>query len=365
MSGMDEHSWQFYLSGGAAWEAMLEACEAARVSIDLEQFIFEYDGIGRRFYHLFLKKARAGVRVRLLLDSGGSYSFFNSLYHEELSRQGVEVEVFSPISPWRIHNFSSFFFRDHRKILVVDGRRGFTGGAGIEDRQKEWRDTVVDITGPAASEMSRSFELMWQTVKTGRYQKVKLNDGAQGEFDFLINSPRFRQRHLYYEFLRRTRAAKKYIYFTAPYFVPSQRLFFYLNRAARRGVDVRLLLPDNSDHDMVGAASRSFFDLLLHFGAKIYLYPSEKNLGRMLHAKTGVIDDVWATVGSSNFDNLSFVYNYEANLVSTNADFIKEIKQQFYDDLKTAAEVKAGEFRKRGRLAKFYELLTWPFHGIL
>lgn len=358
-------TWQFYLKTEAGWEAMLGACEAARVSIDLEQFIFEYGEIGRRFYDLLARKAEAGVRVRLIFDSGGSYNFYNSAAHRELERRGAAIEIFSPISPWRIHNFSSFFFRDHRKLLIVDGRTAFTGGVGIEDRQKTWRDTLVAVSGPVVGEFVRTFELMWQTIKTGAYQRYRRDWSALGRFALLINSPRFKQRHLYHEFLKRIRAAKKYIYFTSPYFVPNQRLLFHLNRATRRGLDVRLLLPDASDHDMVGAASRSFFNLLLRHGIKVYLYPSSGRLEGMLHAKTGVIDDLWATVGSSNFDNLSFLYNYEANLISLDPAFIAQVKEQFLDDLKVAKRLTAEDFRRRGALARFYEFLTWPFHGVL
>lgn len=362
---MFDTSWQFYLTGESAWEAMLAACASATKSIDFEQFIFAYDSIGRRFYDLFIEKVRAGVKVRLIIDGGGSYGFYNSKQHRELIRAGVKIKFFSPISPWKINNISSFFFRNHRKLLIVDNTIGFTGGVGVEERMKNWRDTHLSISGPVVAEFSQAFNLMWRTIESGRYKRFRRNWNAVGEFALLINSPRFRQRHIYHEYMRRLRHAKRYIYLTSPYFVPSQRLFFWLMRKARRGLDVRLLLPERSDYDMVDAAGCSYYHLLLNAGVRIYQYQGGEKQQQMLHVKSAAVDDNWATVGSSNLDNLSFVYNYEANLNSTNHNFVAEVRAQFIKDLKNAKEVLHTDWPKRSFLRKFYELLTWPFHWLL
>lgn len=362
---MFDASWKFYLTGESAWEAMLEACRAATKSIDFEQFIFAFDSVGRRFYDLFIEQARAGVKVRLLLDGGGSYGFYNSKPHRELIKAGIEVKFFSPISPWRLHNLSSFFFRNHRKLLIVDGLVGFTGGVGIEQRMRYWRDTHLSICGPVVAEFSQAFNLMWRTISSGVYKRFRRNWRVVGEFALLINSPRFRQRHIYYEYMRRLRHANRYIYLTSPYFVPSQRLLFWLLRKAKRGLDVRLLLPERSDYDMVDAAGRSYYQLLLNAGVRLYQFPCGFKREQMLHVKSAVVDDNWATIGSANLDNWSFVYNYEANLNSTNSDFISDVRRQFLIDLKNAQEIKAADWSRRSGLQKFYELLTWPFHWLL
>jgi cardiolipin synthase len=362
---MFDTSWKFYLTGETAWEAMFEACAAATKSIDFEQFIFEYDSIGRRFYDLFVAKVKEGVRVRLIIDGGGSYTFYNSRPHRELVKAGIEVKVFSPISPWRINNISSFFFRNHRKLLVVDKAVAFTGGVGIEERMRHWRDTHLSVSGPVVAEFSQAFELMWRTISAGRYIRFKRNWKVVGDFALLINSPRFRQRHIYHEYMRRLRHAKRYIYLTSPYFVPSQRLFFWLMRKARRGLDVRLLLPERSDYDMVDAAGRSYYRLLLNSGVKIYHYPSGLKREQMLHVKSAVVDDAWSAVGSCNLDSLSFVYNYEDDLISVDTRFIGEVREQFINDLKNAKEVLSKDWSRRSPLQKFYELLTWPFHWML
>lgn len=362
---MFDTSWQFYLTGESAWEAMLQACTAATKSIDFEQFIFAYDSIGRRFYDLFVEKAKAGIKVRLIIDGGGSYGFYNTKPHRALVKAGVEVKFFSPISPWRINNISSFFFRNHRKLLIVDGEVAFTGGVGVEERMRVWRDTHLSISGPVVAEFSQAFNLMWRTISSGRYNRFHRNWKTTGEFALLINSPRFRQRHIYHEYMRRIRRANRYIYLTSPYFVPSQRLFFWLLRKARRGLDVRLLLPERSDYDMVDAAGASYYQLLLNAGVKIYRYPSGHKREQMLHVKSAVVDDNWSTIGSANLDSLSFVYNYEANLVSIDPSFAGEIREQFMSDLNTAKQVIATDWPRRSFLQKFYEILTWPFHWLL
>lgn len=357
---MSDHSWQFYLKSEHAWEAMLRDCEQAKVSIDFEQFIFNYDEIGRRFYQLFINKAAQGVSVRLILDAGGSYAFYNSFYHRELVRQGVVVQFFNPIKPWRINNFTSWFFRNHRKILIIDSSIGYAGGVGVEERMRQWRDTHLKISGPVVREMSYVFERMWQTIASGHYQRVRKNNNSQNQFSFLINSPYYRQRHIYHELLKVIRRAKRYIHLVTPYFVPSQRFLNALRRAAKRGVEIKLLLPEQSDHNMVDAAGRSYYGLLLRFGIKIFKFRD-----RMIHSKIAVVDDLWATIGSLNYDNLSFVYNYEANLITTDQRAVAEIKEQFMADLKGARQLYRQDWLKRSWQQKFFEYLTWPFHWIL
>lgn len=355
---MPEGNWQFYLNGADTWEAMLNDCTAAKKTIELEHFIFTPDSVGLKFFDLFIKKAGEGVKIRLLCDSAGSFRFFNSSYPEAMRHHNIDVRFYNPLSPWRINNFTSWIFRDHRKILIIDSETAYTGGVGIEARMKDWRDTNVRVTGPEVREISRAFEQMWLAVTAKRrfhFKRVK-----NSNTNFLINSPRFRQRIFYHTFIKTVRRAKNYVYLTTPYFVPNQHLLFILRRLAKRGVDVRLLLPERSDHDMVDAAAASYFDLLLRRGVRIFKYQ-----GGLLHTKTAVIDDGWASIGSSNLDNLSFVFNHEANLITTATSFVSQLKNHFLNDLLTSSEIKLEQWRRRPWHQKFFEYLTWPFHGIL
>lgn len=346
-------------------------CNDAQVSIDMEQYIFEHDAIGMRFMHLLEEKVKAGVRVRLLCDAAGSSNLFNSVHAAHLLASGMEVLFFNPIKPWRINNYSSWFFRDHRKSLIIDSHIGYIGGVGIHQRMHNWRDTQVRIAGPIVHEFNYVFEQMWNRTKEGkffRFGKPFFNaditttkpQSLTRHFYFLTNSPRFHQRFVYHSLIDAIRSARKYIYLTTPYFVPDLRLVRVLRLAARRGVDVRLIVPDASDHSIVDLATQSYFWIMLKARVKIYLYHDH-----VLHAKTVVIDDDWASVGSANLDSLSLLLNYEANLVGTNRAFVTELKGHFLSDLQMSREVVFSAWKRRPLIRKLLEAITWPIHKFL
>ena len=272
----------------------------------------------------------------------------------------MEVKFYNPISPWRLKNFTSLFFRDHKKILIIDSTIGYTGGVGVEKSMSLWRDTQVRVIGPVVSEMQYVFNRMWKITELGLFLKFRFPPSLDGHFRFFTVSPHFRQRFFYRRMINKIRSAKKYVYLTTPYFVPNQRFFINLRRAAKRGVDVRLIVPKNSDHPFVDAASRSYFGLALKADIKIYLYNNN-----VMHAKTVIIDDNWASVGSANLDNMSMLLNYEANLVSEDHKFIAELKDHFINDMLDASILTLEKWRGRSIFQKIYELITWPFHSLL
>lgn len=353
--------WQFYLRSADAWDIMLADCAAAHASIDIEQYIFGMGEIGARFAEVLKRKSREGVKIRIIGDAVGSFDFLNSATERSLTALGVEIKFFNPIQQWRIRNFSSWFLRDHRKILVVDGNVAHTGGVGLDDRMKDWRDTNVRMTGPVVAEIQEAFNQAWIAISLHKFFKFKPVFGVREDFSFLVNSPRFRRRYIYHDLRRTIRKAKKYIYLTTPYFVPSVKIFRSLTKAARRGVDVRILLPARSDVHIVDIAAGSYFLLALRAGIKIYRYGG----GRILHAKTGIIDDIWGSVGSANIDNLSLLLNLEGNVKSLDQDFIAELKRQFLDDIANARIVEKENWIKRPFLLKFFEVVIWPIHNIL
>lgn len=364
--------WQFFLHSRDAWERMLDDCRSAEVSIDMEQYIFEHDEIGKRFIQVLEQKAREGVRVRLLCDAAGSYNLFNSIHAKRLIEHGVEVLFFNPIRPWRINNYSSWFFRDHRKVLVIDSHIGYIGGVGVHQRMRDWRDTQVRIEGPVVHELEYVFDQMWNRTREGKFFRFSkpfftLEQQEAGKlhattkyFYFLTNSPRFHQRFIYHSLIDAIRSARSCVYLTTPYFIPDLRLVRVLRLAARRGIDVRLIVPDTSDHPIVDAATQSYFWIMLKAKVKIYLYRDH-----VLHAKTVVIDDDWASVGSANLDSLSLLLNYEANLASTNRAFVGELKTHFMNDLRHSREVVLVEWKKRSWVRKLFEAVSWPIHKFL
>ena len=339
---------------------MYADCEKAQKTIDFEVYIFSVDVIGQRFIDLFIKKSQEGVRVRLLLDMQGSYAFYISRLPEELQRSSIEVKFFNPVSPWRITNFTSNFFRTHKKLLVIDHTIVHTGGVNIRDDMKDWRDSHVRLQGELAEEASFIFARMWRIVEQGKFLPFHKPSIYVKNFAFRTNSPHFRQRFIYNELIDVIRSAKKYVYLTTPYFVPDIRLLRVIRLAAKRGVDVRILLPRNSNFRSADLAAQSYFTLLLKAGVKVYRYS-----GLMLHAKTAVVDRNWASVGSFNLDSLSLLFNYELNVVSNSEDFAFELQEIFLKDLQNAERVLSEKWYKRSVLRKMLEATTWPIHKFL
>ena len=357
---MSDPDWKIYTNSREAWEAMYADCERAKETIDCEMWVFVDDAVGRHFIDLFIKKSTEGVKVRLLLDMVGCYSFYASDLPEELQQAGVDIQFFNPISPWRIRNVSSNFFRNHEKLLIIDNQVVHTGGVNIREDMSSWRDSNVRLHGELAGEASFIFARTWRIVEQGKFLPFTKSFVYVKNFAFRTNSPHLRQRFIYNELIEVIRNAKKYIYLTTPYFVPDIRLLRVLRLAAKRGVDVRILMPLNSDHTVVDYAGQSFFTLLLKAGIKVYHYTES-----MLHAKTAVVDGEWATVGSFNLDSQSLLFNYELNVVSNSENFAFELQEIFMKDLQNAQQVFAEDWYKRSFLRKFIEATTWPIHKFL
>lgn len=356
-------TWKFYLTPEEAWEGMYEACEHAKYSIDFEQYIFVDDLVGRRFLDLFIKKAKAGVRVRFLLDAAGSRRIAGTAILDELTAAGVKFQFFNPIYPyWRwVHRLFQKFLRSHRKLLIVDGVYGFAGGVGVRATMAGRRDTHVRLHGPVVDEIAAAFERSWSMTAAGkRIFGFSRPFTTTSEFMLLTNSPKFKQRFTYWTLVRMFRGARKYIYITTPYFVPDWRIFRALKGAARRGVDVRVMVPNSPDWRLVRFGNSSFYSRAMKSGIKIFEFGPEFN-----HAKTCVIDDSWACVGSTNMDSLSLLFNYEADIASTNKRFIEEMKWQFIEDSKRTTLIEYLAWHHRPFWHKLVEQLVRPLHRFM
>ena len=374
----DQHTtWHIHTKSEEALEAMLTACKNAQKSIDLEQFIFVDDSIGRQFIDVCAERAAAGVQVRFLWDAAGSFSFYGSNLVNELQSKGISLLFFKTLIPsfFSTTNYRSWYFRNHRRTLVIDDTIGFTGGIGIWEKMAGWRDTQVCIEGPVVKEMKEEFADMWRRAqgkklspeerKVHRQQEKRVRKRMyaiehEPEFIYEANSPVPRRRLLYYRLIDAIRVAEKSIYITTPYFVPTQGLSRVLRLAAHRGVDVRIILPEASDHPIIDLAARSFFQSMFDAGVKIYQYKDN-----IIHAKTAIIDDMWSTVGTLNMDTISLLHNFEANLISTNVDFIAELKTYFLDDLSKSELVDATAWKKRLFLLKVPEFLVMGIRKFL
>lgn len=356
---MDTHTYTLFRLAHEAWDAAYEACEDARSSIHFENFILRDDALGRKFIELFKRKAREGVIVKVLLDSIGSAELLQLHLDNEITEAGGELIFFNSVIPGTLSHYTPWFFRDHRKLIVVDGKTAFTGGVCFQEHMREWRDTAVRIEGLVVAEMERSFLDMWRYAKKeGPLPRSRALPRGE-EFSFLGNAPLRGRRALYLELLARVASAKRTVLLTTPYFVPTLRLSAALRRAARRGVDVRLLVPLYSDMKLNDIATESHFTSLLKTGIEVLRYTPD-----VVHTKAAVIDG-WATLGSLNLDNLSLRYNFEANLCSEDAGFVAALEKQFEDDATESQHLMLEQWRKRPLYAKFLELLVRPFRFLL
>ncbi len=362
------------IDGPATYAAMLEAIQNAKDHINLETFGIDDDAMGRRFADMLLKKQSEGVRVNLMYDSAGSfhapYSFF-----ERLRKGGIRVLEFNPINPFKARGGWRLMRRDHRKILIVDGRVAITGGINISEiystglfpggrnsksPQMSWRDTDVQIEGPAVAEFQRLFLEEWKNQKgpklSGENYFPYLDKKGADEVRVLGSSPGRMSEVMYRMYLSAIDSSEKSVHLTNSYFVPDERTQKALMGAAARGVDVKIILPAFSDVPHIFYAERYYFSDLIKSGVKLY-----NRRDAILHAKTAVIDGVWSTVGSTNLDAWSFFYNNEDNAVILSRRFAAEMEKMFNADLRESTEINPEHWERRPFLERLREWLAHLF----
>jgi len=350
---------EILLDGPATHAAMFEAIAAARDHVNIESYIVENDGPGEALAELLLRKRAEGVRINLIFDGWGSWRT-PARYFEALRTAGVALLEFNPINPLRHPIAWSLHLRDHRKLLVVDGRVAFIGGVNISSVYASsttsagpaagamdcWRDTHARIEGPVVAELQQLFLDHWRAssrkpAQPANYFPPLAAAGAERIAVAACDAGR-RRNPLYRALLGAIDGAERSVCITAAYFVPTRRLIRKLIAAARRGVDVRLSLPGVSDVWAPLAAGRATYGRFLAGGVRIF-----ERHDAMLHAKTVVIDGVWSTVGSSNMDWRSLLHNAEANVVVIDADFGRRMEDLFHCDLQASEEVTMSRWSAR------------------
>ena len=358
--------------GVATYAAMFAAIRSAKDHINLETYIIEDDEIGRQFADLLLEQQARGVQVNLIYDSVGALKTPKAFF-ERLAQGGIAVLEFNPVNPlaartlWLINN------RDHRKILIVDGRTAFVGGINISSVYSSgsvarrtakaaastvaWRDTHVQIEGPVVGELQKLFMQTWEKQR-GKPLAAKAyfpTLTAQGKdiVRAIGSTPDDAYSLIYLTLISAIGNAEKQVYLTNAYFVPDPQLLKALVDAARRGVDVRLLLPSHSDSAIVFHAGRSHYSGLLEGGVKIY-----ERVGALLHSKTAVIDGVWSTVGSTNLDWRSFLDNDEVNAVVLGREFAQQMQAMFAKDLAASEAIELKSWERRPLPLRFKEWMA-------
>jgi len=368
------------IDGRETFAAMFAAIRGAKQSIDLEYYILEdIESDGLRLSDLLIAKRQQRVTVNLLYDSYGSKATPPDFFHR-LRDAGVQIVEFNPLNP------VTFNFRDHRKILVVDGEKAIVGGINMSASYQSsgsgsapgsggaggktapyWRDTDLQIEGPVVAQLQALFFEHWEQQKGPPLERASYFPAIapQGrEVVRIVGStpdkevPRF-----YVTLLSAIRNAEKNVWLSAAYFVPTAQEEDDLVAAARRGIDVRLLLPSDSDSKMALAVGRSHYGSLLEAGVRIYEVQNE-----VLHSKTASIDGVWTAVGSSNFDPRSVVFNDEVDAIVLGSATADAFERMFQRDMAQAKEVKLEEWRRRPlgqRLMELFEVTSFLWRNWL
>ncbi|MES2740247.1 MAG: cardiolipin synthase [Pseudomonadota bacterium] len=341
---------------------MLKAIAAAKNNINLETYIFDQDELGRKFADTLIEKQQAGVTVNILYDSVGTIGVPQAFF-ERMRAAGIHLVAFNPINPaklrgdeWKINS------RDHRKVLIVDGQVAFTGGVNISAtyaksslfRSKSkptdradvgWRDTHVKVEGPAVAAFQWMFVESWAGQDAADLPEALYFPALSNAGDKLVRvvaSEPGGGFEIYKAYILAIQEAKRAIHITSAYFVPDQQTLDALIAAARRGVDVKVVLPGVSDSGLVFHAGHAVYRQLLEGGVQIYHLKLA-----VLHAKTAVIDGAWSTVGSTNIDMRSFLHNSELNVVVLGDSFGAEMEAAFQEDLRGSEAVTRASWAKR------------------
>lgn len=368
---------QLLQDGPATYRAMLAAIMAAKDHIHLETYILDDDDVGQRFAQALIAKQQQGVQVHLIRDSVGTIGTPTAFF-QRMMDSGIRVLEFNPLNPALARRDWILNQRDHRKLLIVDGRIAFLGGINISnvysggsflqasrihaDGSATWRDTDLQLQGPVVAELQKLFLAAWSAQKgeplEARDYFPQTEAAGRQVVRAIGSSPEEPYSLIYATLLSALDSAQSSVHLTNAYFVPDPQLLAALEAAAGRGVDVKLILPSQTDSWLVFHAGRGDYERLLRAGVKIY-----ERRGVILHSKTVLVDGVWATVGSTNLDWRSFLHNHELNVVVLGADFGAELQKMFDRDLANSNAITLAQWERRPLHFRLKELFarTWSY----
>src|ERR1700761_9495881 len=339
------------INGENKFPEVLEALKGAKHHIHMEYYIFENDEIGNQIKDILVQKAQEGVEVRFIYDDFGSRSIRNK-FADELKAGGVQAFPFYRIIFILFANRVNY--RDHRKIIVVDGHTGFVGGINVSDRyinkpgQLFWRDTHVKIVGPGMYYLQYLFICDWNFC-SGKHLELEKDffstkpaNKGKAIVQIAASGPDSEAPTLMFSMVQTIGLAEKELLITSPYFIPGENIMDALHVAVKSGVKVKILVPDKSDSSLVNAAARSYYGELLAAGVEIYLYQKG-----FVHAKTLVSDGQLVIIGTANMDHRSFELNFEVNSMIYDTATAEQLRGVFYDDIKNAKKINANTWKKR------------------
>jgi len=359
-----------YRDGREKFYSMMEDMKSAHDHIHLEYFIIKDSKIGRQIKDILVAKAKEGVEVKILYDDLACWRFkVHRRFLKDLKKAGVKCAAFLPTKFPLLGGQMNY--RNHRKIAVIDGYIGYTGGLNIGDeyvslydRFGYWRDSHLRIEGVATHMLQMIFMMDWY-LTTGEilddYKYTpKLDYKGDSQIQIVGTGPDSKWEDIHYAFFSAITQAKKCVYIETPYFIPDESLLKAIKTAALAGVDVRIIFPKTIDHYIVNIASYSYFEEVLRAGGRVFLY--EKGF---LHAKVVIVDDEIVSVGSSNIDLRSFMLNFEVNAFIYDKKAIEIVKDQFYDDQDESVELDLENFRTRNVAVRLLESVARLFSPLL
>jgi cardiolipin synthase len=351
-------------NGDEFYPAMLEAIGRAERTITIEAYIYWAGKIGKQFALALAARARAGVQVKILLDAVGSGTISKEIV-DTLKDGGCQLEWYHPVRWYEINRVNN---RTHRKSLIIDGRVGFTGGAGIADHwlgdaegPDHWRDIQVRIEGPAVTPLQSAFARNWLETTgeliSGKDYYPRQETAGRLAVQSILSSPETGSSTVRIMYYLSIVCARKNVYIANPYFIPNDHAIDILLAAKQRGVDVKIMVSGKHNDNLIARYNITrLYGRLLEAGVEIYEYNRT-----MLHHKIMVCDGLWSTVGTTNFDDRSFAHNDENNICVYERDFAEEWERIFLDDLADCDQVKLQDWRRRGVVVKATELLMSLF----
>lgn len=361
---------EIYFDGEDKFNRLLEDLRSAKKYIHIQYYIFRKESVGKEIIKILEEKASKGVKVRFLVDSMGSYSLTKRSL-KKLIKNGGQFEIFFPgILP---HINTRINYRNHRKLVIIDGEYGYTGGFNVgkeyvnqDEKIGFWRDTHIRIRGEAVNDLNERFLLDWCYASgekisdfTSFYPKKPYSDGDVG-IQIVTSGPDHKEEYIKHAYIKMINNAKKNVYLQTPYFVPDEPMLEALKLAALSGVDVRIIIPGKPDHVFMKWAASAYIGDIIEAGGKVYTYENG-----FIHSKTMVVDGQVSSIGTANMDIRSFKLNFEVNAFIYDDRVGKAMEEQFFEDINDSEFITKVEYNNRSNWLKMKESIIRLLSPIL